>query len=424
MYNVIDYGAVADGKTLSTAAIQTAIDECNKNGGGRVVIPAGSFYSGSIFLKDNVELHIEHGATLTASANIDDYNADDAYPQNYGFAPEQWRAKHLIMAIECKNVAITGSGVIDGNGDSFRAEAQPNPKNPYSWRFGMAHVKDINVMRPGQLICFIESSEVLVEGITVRNTPCWSIFIHGCEFVRVSRINVFNNKTALNTDGIDIDCSRFVTVSDCNIETGDDAITFRCAAHRLKSPKICEHITVTNCNLAVSASAFRIGVGIGQIRHVRVSNMTVARAGVGMHFMTSYNGAGEAVIEDVNFSGISLCNVGWPIKIEGGNGEIKNVTIENVRAESLAGIRLIPDSKGIASDITLKNVDLFLAKEERALTPSHLQLRGEHVFYAKNVEGLRLLSLRIFADAEALSSWRSTFETEDCDGLSVQDYER
>ena len=193
-YNIIDYGALSDGKTLATSAIQAAIDDCYKNGGGRVVIPSGNFYSGSLFLKDNVELHLEHGATLTASESMDDYNADDAYVQNYGFAPEQWRAKHLIMAVECKNVAITGSGVIDGNGDSFRAEPKINQNYPYSWRFGMAHVKDINVMRPGQLICFIESRDVLVDGITLRNTSCWCIFIHGCEFVRVSRITVLNKK--------------------------------------------------------------------------------------------------------------------------------------------------------------------------------------------------------------------------------------
>ena len=98
VYNILDYGAVPDGKTLSTGAIQAAIDDCNKNGGGRVLVPSGSFYSGSIYLLDNVELHLEHGAILTASANMDDYNPDDAYPQNYGFAPEEWRAKHFIMA--------------------------------------------------------------------------------------------------------------------------------------------------------------------------------------------------------------------------------------------------------------------------------------------------------------------------------------
>jgi len=331
MYNIIDFGAVADGKTLVTEAIQKAIDECNKNGGGRVVIPTGNFYTGSIFLKDNVELHLEHGAVLTASANIDDYNADDAYQQNYGYAPEEWRAKHLIMAIECKNVAITGTGTIDGNGDSYRAEPTLSPENSgYGWRFGTAHVKDIEIMRPGQLICFVESSEIVVDGLTIRNAPCWSVFLHGCEFVRVSRLNIFNGKTALNTDGIDIDCCRFVTVSDCNIETGDDAITFRCASQRLKIPKVCEYITVTNCNLAVSASAFRVGVGFGRIRHVRVSNITVLRAGSGIHFMTSYCGHGEAFIEDVNFSGVSMYDTGWPIRIEGDRAYIKNVTLENI----------------------------------------------------------------------------------------------
>ena len=91
-------------------------------------------------------------------------------------------------------------------------------------------------MRPGQLICFVESKEVYVQGITIRNAPCWGVFVHGCEYVRITGIQVFNHKTALNTDGIDIDCSRYVTISDCNIETGDDAITFRTYANKLKNP--------------------------------------------------------------------------------------------------------------------------------------------------------------------------------------------
>lgn len=421
-YNILDYGAVADGKTLATKAIQCAIDECNKNGGGRVLIPAGSFYSGSIFLKDNVELHLEHGALLTASANMDDYNADDAYFQNYGFAPEQWRAKHLIMAVECKNVAITGSGVIDGNGDYFRAEPVINPNGSgYGWRYGMAFVKDEKVMRPGQLICFIESSEIFVDGITVRNAPCWCIFLHGCKYVRISRINIFNGKTALNTDGIDVDCSSFVTISDCNIETGDDAITFRCSAKRLKTPKVCEYVTVTNCNLAASACAFRIGVGIGRIRHIRVSNITVSRAGSGIFFMTAYNGAGEAFIEDVNFENISINDVGWPIKFEGSNGGIKNVTLDNIRVcDALGGARIIPEAERIFSDITLRNVDFFFAKDDRELLPHQLEKRGAHMFFAQNVDSLVLDNVRIFADDEVASAWTSKFKTENCDNLIVK----
>ena len=424
MYNVIDYGAISDGKTLCTKAIQSAIDECFQNGGGKVVIPAGSFYSGSIFLKDNVELHLEHGATLIASGNMDDYNADDAYAQNYGYAPEEWRAKHLIMAVECKNVAITGSGVINGNGDSFRAEPAVAPTNAgYGWRFGTAHVKSLEIMRPGQLICFIESSEILVDGITVKNAPCWCLFIHGCEFVRVRGIRVCNDKTALNTDGIDVDCSRFVTISDCNIETGDDAVTFRCAAQRLKTPKICEHVTVSNCNFAVSASAFRVGVGYGRIRHIRVSNITVARAGTGIHFMTAYQRHGEAFIEDVNFSNISMHRVGYPLRFEGETGEIKNVTIDNVRSNGYACCKFVPESKGLFKDITLRDVDIIVRKENRELQPFQREARGEHMFYAQNIENMRLNGVRIIADEDVVPLWTSSFKTENCDGLSIKDCE-
>ena len=421
VYNIVEYGAVADGKTLATEAIQSAIDDCCKNGGGRVLIPSGNFYTGSIFLKDNVELHLDHGALLTASENMDDYNADDAYPQNYGFAPEEWRAKHLIIAHECNNVAITGTGEINGSGDSFRAEPSIAPENTgYGWRFGTAHVKDKEIMRPGQLICFIESTNIFIEGVTVRNAPCWCFFIHGCEYVRINGIQVFNGKTALNTDGIDIDCSRFVTISNCNIETGDDALTFRCAAHRLRTPKICEHVTVTNCNFAVSASAVRIGVGTGTIRHIRVSNITVSRAGCGLHFMTSYGGSGEAHIEDVTFSNISMCNVAWPIKMEGSVGEIKNVVIDNVRAYSFAGVKIIPGALGVVSDVKLRDFDMFVTKEARTLEERHRLVRGEYMFYAMNAKGLVLDNLRVITDADALATWSGKFKTDNCDGLIVK----
>lgn len=412
IYNILDYGAVSDGKTLCTSAIQSAIDECNKNGGGRVLIPSGNFYSGTFYLKDNVELHLEHGALLIASADIDDYNDDDAYPQNWGSDAEEWRGKHLIIALECNNVAITGLGKIDGNGDSYRAAPVPAPSYAYGWMFGYSFVKDKEKKRPGQLICFIECKDVYIDGVTIKNAPCWCIFLHGCEYVRVTRIQVFNGKTDLNTDGIDIDCCRFVTVSDCNIETGDDAITFRCSSTTLKNKKPCEFITVTNCNLAVSASAFRIGVGTGYLRHVRVSNITIARAGNALHFMTSYQGKGESHIEDVSFTNISADKVSSPIKMEGQTAEIRNVVVDNMKTNCIAAIRIIPTENCVVSNVQLRNIDMYVKKEEREITEQHLLKRGNHMVEINGADDVLLENVSVFAEDDVLPLWKSKYSEE------------
>lgn len=362
-FNIMDYGAKNDGITLSTVAIQSAIDACFSAGGGRVTVPAGVFITGSIFLKSNVELHLCHGSLLKASENLDDYNSIDAYEQNYSWPPEEWVGKHLIIAVECENVAITGSGIVDGSASAFYEEPIQNSGN--CWREGFAMAKDKEKLRPGQLICFIESNHVTVRDITVREATCWSLYLYGCEYVTVSGIKVFNKPYYANTDGIDIDCSRMVTVTGCLIETGDDAITLRCAGSKLKKVRPCEYVTVSNCVLSTSCCGFRIGVGSGIIRHARISNVVVRRAGVALHYQTSYLKSGEAHIYDVNVSGLSAIDVGYAMKIESNCGYIKDFSITDMNAYSAAGI-LMSACGGELSGVLLHNVNLFIAETERA----------------------------------------------------------
>ena len=422
MYNIKDFGAVADGRTLCTESIQKSIDTCHENGGGRVVIPAGEFVTGTIWLKDHVELHLEIGALLVASTNMDDYNTDDAYEQNFGSATEEWRGAHLILAVECEDVAVTGLGVIDGRGDFFFDEPREYPwMSGYGWRYGMSKARDKEILRPGQLMCFIESRHVVVEGITMRNCTCWSCFLHGCEYVNVHGIKVFNGKTAGNTDGVDIDCCRFVTVSDCIIDTGDDAITVRCNTARLKNREmVSEYITVTNCNLAVSASAFRIGVGTGLIRHVRVSNITVERAGTAIHFITSYSQKGEARIEDVNFSNISAYSAGFPIQMSADVGFIRCVTLENMRFYGMARTVLEASKSGVLSDIVLRNIDIHVMPGTDGTIEKRLEKRGTHMLMVKNVRGAVLDGVRVFAEDSVKDDWDGAFYHDGCEDIEIR----
>lgn len=315
--NILDYGAVSGSKTTCTKAIQTAINECAATGGGRVIIPAGEYVSGTIWLKSHVELHLEHGATLVASTNRADYNAIDAYPQNYSWTPEEWVGQHFILAVEEEDVAITGTGVIDGSGDCFFGDICDY--GTAYWMHGVALAKDKEKLRPGQLICFIESTNITVKDITIRNTPCWACFFHGCEVVTVQGVKIFNPPHFANTDGVDVDSCKYVTISDCIIHTGDDAITIRCDARWLRNKeRAAEYVTITNCNLSCCACAVRIGVGAGSIKHVQVSNLTVEEAGAMFCLISGYLGAGKVHIEDVHIQNVSATNVSLPFEVQDG----------------------------------------------------------------------------------------------------------
>ncbi len=419
MYNILNYGAVADGVTVNSQAIQTAIDDCHAHGGGRVLIPAGTFKTGTIWLKSNVELHLEMGASLLGSENIFDYNADDAYPENYGWAPEEWAAKHLIIAHEVDNVAITGLGTINGNASAYYT-GELAEGGPYWWRQGLDIIRDKVNFRPGQMFCFIQSTNIHLENVTLKDAPTWTCFFHGSSFITVKGVKVFNPATAPNTDGFDIDSCKYVTVSDCHIDTGDDAIAIRCAEQRLTSQQHCEYITVTNCVFAVSACAFRIGVGIGEINHVRISNIAVYRGEYLINFHTSYLGHGCAKIRDVNFSNISATDVDYCFHVYSANGAwVKDVTVENVRAETCAISDFQCDGDGEMDNFTLRNVELKLFDRYPApMTERQKRDRGAHALRIHGGTNFRLENVKVKG---SLCECEETVSISGCDNLFQRD---
>jgi len=424
MYSIEQFGAVSNGTALATKAIQAAIDTCHANGGGRVLIPSGTYLTGSLFLKSNVELHLEHGAMLKASTDLSDYNAADAYAQNFGSAFEEWTAKHLIIAVECQNVALTGDGVIDGSGNFFFEEPKFYPEHAwmsgYAWRNGISFARDKTLLRPGQVVCMIECENVTVTGITIQNSPCWSLFLHGCEQVTVRGIKVLNPAYFGNSDGIDIDCCRYVTVSDCIIRTGDDAIAIRCDSKRLKKPCPCEYVTISNCTLSASACGIRVGVGYGIIQHVRVFGITIENAGYGINYITSYSARGCAEIEDVNFSDISIYNAGFPIQIKGEVGAVRNISLESIRAYTLGGVRLVANGACDISRVRMRDLDIHLIPDSLPLDEHRLQIRGDALLHLQGVHDVCLNGVRIDVTPELLLSWKTALSQTECTNVQMK----
>lgn len=416
-YDILKYGAVADGITINTKSIQSAIDDCSKNGGGKVIVPAGVFKTGTVILKDNVELHLMSGAVILGSENIDDYNSLDTYEQNWDCVSEGWLGKHIVLGCECKNISVTGLGIIDGNADCYYGEKEENTWSSYGWPEGVRRSKDKEKLRPGQAVAFVECKNIAIKDITIRNTTSWSCYIHGCEFISITGVKIYNANDHINTDGIDIDSSRYVTVSDCIILTGDDAITFRCDENRLKNKDVhCEYVTVTNCILSSSAGAFRIGVGTGTIKHIRVSNIIVKRAAVVFNYLTQYGNKGEAKIEDVNFSNVSVDFAGFMFKVFAPDrGFIKDITLDNVRGNFGCQSFIIGDDNGNVSNITIKNVQMNMTTPENAKEIDK-KYRGDHVLDFKDAKEIEIEDVKVTGDT---SVWKEKTLFENCNGLKV-----
>lgn len=422
--NILDYGAVSGGKVLCTDAINAAIEACANSGGGRVTVPAGFYLSGTIWLKSNVELHLEHGSTIKGSDNMDDYNPVDAYEQNMSSPTnEKWLGKHLLVALECENVAVTGTGTFDGNGDFFLGEAKP--WSCYVWRDGCRQAKDETLCRPGQLLCFIECKRVLVENITLRNQPCWGCFLHGCEYVTVRGLQTRNPTTFFNSDGIDIDCCRYVTVSDCIIDTGDDCIAIRGSNRLLKDKKICEYITISNCVLGSNSCTFRLGVGNGTIRHVRVSNIAITRGAPAVHIMSSYMGKGCCSIYDASFTNLSISNASRAFEItehsEGGTASIRDITVENVRCETYGYIHLNVANENTVENINLRNWQILLEDGPKPVVPKCYERRGTVWFRGQHVKDLTLDNFKIQDPDGFLSIWQDgLFALPNCENVTFK----
>jgi polygalacturonase len=192
---------------LQVAGGQAAIDACHAAGGGRVVCPPGIYLVGTLEIKSNVDLHVEAGATLRGSTDQADYRPLGPAARADGL---RHNAMHLIFAYNADNVALTGRGAVDGQGDAFFGPRLP----------GSSHLS-LKGWRPPQLIAFINCRDVLVDSITLRNPPGWTLWPLGCDRVRIHGIRILTNRWGPNTDGIDPDCCRGVQISDCHLDCGD-----------------------------------------------------------------------------------------------------------------------------------------------------------------------------------------------------------
>lgn len=277
-YNICDYGAVGDGKTDCTAAIQNAVNDCGQQGGGTVLIPAGSFATDMITLRDHVELHFESGSRLLSLLTpVPDPRAGNW--QEPSANPRRW----LIGGEKLSNVSITGFGTIEGQAEIHFWNKNDGLDHPlYGQRFWP------RLHRPKGMIHFRECQDVVVRDVTLIDPPCYCLWLLGCDRCELHGIRVRADLRGPNDDGLDVDCCSNVRISDCDIICGDDGIAIKSDIHELGYDKPCENITITNCRMHTTSDGIRLGYeGDGAIRRIAVSNCVIHDTMIGISIMSA-----------------------------------------------------------------------------------------------------------------------------------------
>lgn len=312
IYNVSDYGAIGDGVTLCTTAIQQAIDDCASNGGGIVHFNTGIYLSGSIFLKSNVILDIPKGVQISGSQNIDDYTE---IPTRVAGIEMSWPAA-LINIIDQTNVAIIGDGVVNGQGKIFwdkyyQMRKEYDPK-------GLRWIVDYDCKRPRGIL-IDGSKDITLKDFVLYQAGFWSVHILYSEYVTVDGMIINNNIQGRgpSTDGIDIDSSRKILVQNCFINCNDDNFCLKAGrdADGLKVNRPCEYVVIRDCVAGHGDGLFTCGSETsGSIRNVLVYNMKGLGTKYGLRFKSTSQRGGT--IENIYLYNIEMIGVRDPFVVD------------------------------------------------------------------------------------------------------------
>ncbi|HUR30486.1 MAG TPA: glycosyl hydrolase family 28 protein [Saprospiraceae bacterium] len=320
-FNILSYGAIPDCKTLNSAAIQSAIDAANQNGGGRVVIPAGSFLSGSIIMKSGVEMHLDKNATLLGSTN----------PEHYSKL-KRWTA--LIMADNQTNISITGPGEIDGQGRklALHIDSLFYAGKIDSAFYNFVEMRPSHYIRP-QILEFMQCKNITIKNVSLKNAACWVQTYDQCHNIILDNVRV-ESDAYWNNDGIDIQDSHNVRVTNCNINSADDGICLKSES----TEHYCDSIYIANCAVRSSASAIKLGTAsMGGFKNVTIENIKVYdtfRSAIAIECVDG------GILENIMVNNVHAVNTGNAIFIRLGErkkwrpaGTLKNITIKNIKVD-------------------------------------------------------------------------------------------
>lgn len=439
-FNIKDFGASGNGKDDSNA-IKKAIEACKKNGGGTLYFPAGIYLTGPIHLISNITLYIDSGAIIKFKSDFNEYIPVKTRWEGvecYGFSP-------LIYGYNLENITITGRGIIDGQGEYWwneirrkrkegklypetdmekkLAELNPNFKTQPSGGGG----RETQFLRP-TLLELIHCKNILIEGLTLQNSPFWNTHPVYCENLTINAVTFKNPSDAPNTDGLDIDSCKNVKISNCLFDVGDDCLCLKSGIGEdgLRVNKPTENVVVTNCTMLNGHGGVVIGSETaGGIKNISISNCLFIGTDRGIRVKTRRGRAGT--VEDINFSNIIMKDVLCPIVMNmyyvcGSKPEdehlfsttpqpitettpyIKNVSISNITARNIKGIAAffygLPERP--IENLRLMNIELELDDNSNVDPMKSAMTRGIEPMKGRGIWARFLNSAR-FTEVSILS---------------------
>ncbi len=431
MVDVRDFGAVGDGRTLDTEAIQSAIEACSSAGGGTVHFPPGAYVTGALNLRSHVTLHLEAGAVLLGSED----------PVDYPLVRSRWEGVEqethapLIGGSCLEGIAVVGRGTVDGRGEIWwqrfregvvtrgagavtRVVGAVTQDRPYA----ASREPALRYPRP-RLISFVDCDNVLIEGLTLTRSPSWTINPVRCHNVTIDKVTIANPPDSPNTDGINPDSCANVHISNCHIDVGDDCIAIKSGteAEEIDQRAPCENITITNCTMVHGHGGVVIGSEMsGGVRNVVVSNCIFESTDRGIR-LKSRRGRG-GVVEDIRVTNVIMVDVlcpftvnlyyacgAWgdkvvadrqPRPVTAGTPQIRRISLSHITARQVklaagfvAGLPEMP-----VEDVSLHDVTISMARDAQPGYPEmadDMELMQGAGLHMGNVRGLRLDDVEI-----------------------------
>lgn len=416
------FGAAADGRTKDTEAVQAAIDAAHAAGGGVAHLPPGTYLCGGIELRSRVTLHLEAGATLLGSTDLADYPPHEGPPADCDAGQ-----RHLVFARGASDIAITGAGAIDGQGPAFW-EPSGRPATPPDrlWADVVTHnwkpLGDND--RPSPMIELAECRNVRIEGVTLRNSPGWTLRPIACDTVMIRGIVIRNRIDGINTDGIDPTACQNVFITDCDIETGDDAICLK-SENPYGELRVTRNVVVSNCVLSCCCNAFKLGTATqGGFEDITFTDSVVFNADVPLNERVIAGIAIEIVdggwVDGVSVSDIRMRNTRTPVFIRLGNrgwgqptpvpGRLRRVRISRIDAtgailtSSVTGLAERPVEDVVLSGIRIETdeggrpewVDRDIPEEVAEYPEARMFGRlPAYGLYVRHARGIRISEVEI-----------------------------